>query len=139
MVDGFLAIEKNRSMHAGKGLFSIIDATAGGRSSHLRSSNPNLNTPSRTHLITRSARGPPGSDTHQRRTFRSQNLPSLQRSARQSRRRHVLSNCKDVSDHIMFTLTSHERYKEMNPSSSPSFVEVSLAPEAAVPVTPEFA
>ena len=30
MVDGFLAIEKNRSMHAGKGLFSIIAATTGG-------------------------------------------------------------------------------------------------------------
>ena len=46
---------------------------------------------------------------------------------------------RDMSDHIMFTLTSHERYKEMKPSSSPSIVEVSLAPEAAVPVTPEFA
>lgn len=43
------------------------------------------------------------------------------------------------SDHIMFTPTSHERYKEMNPSSSLSFVEVSFVPEATVPATPEFA
>jgi len=136
MVNGFLAVEENCPVHTGWELSSTIDAATSKFSTHLRSSNPNLNTPSRIHLIARSAQV--HGHTTRRRTFRSQSSPSPHRWAGESQKDHVLST-QEESDHITFTLTSQERYKEMNPSSSPSFVEVSLAPEAAVPVTPELA
>ena len=62
MVNGFLAVEKNRPVHTGRELSSIIDTTVSGLFTYLRSSNPNLNTPSRIHLIARSAQGPRASD-----------------------------------------------------------------------------
>jgi len=137
MVDGFLAVEKNCPVHTGWELSSTIDATTSKFTTHLRSSNPNLNTPSRIHLIARSAQVPHASGLATYFPFTEFAFSSAVgwRVTEGSRSEHK----RGTPDHITFTLTSQERYKEMNPSSSPSFVEVSLAPEAAVPVTPELA
>ena len=92
MVNSFLAVEKNSPMYARES-FSITNATIGAIDEpHLRSSNPNLNTPSRIHLIARSVQDLHASDTYQRHTFRSRNSPSPQRSAGRSYKGHFLSN-----------------------------------------------
>ena len=92
MVDGFLAVEKDRPVHAGWERSSIIDTTAIDRYTHLRSSNPNLNTPSRTHLIAGSAQGSRTYDPRKRRTFRSRSSPSPRQSAEISQKGKVMSN-----------------------------------------------
>ena len=92
MVNGFLAVKKNRPVHAGWERSSIISTTTINRSTHFRSSNPNLNTPSRIHLIARSAQGSRAHDSHQRRTFRSRSSPSPQRWAVEPQKDNIFSN-----------------------------------------------